>query len=153
MKEAIEAALSAIEQGKPAALATPVTTEGSIPTPRTARMLVHADGSIVGTVGGGSMEEEMRLKAKLVIEDRRPQFVHFSLTAESAADEGLLCGGSAKFVLEPILPDTPAEPFRKMLDLQPSESARQRARLSRWKQLGSEAGDRVKGRTGRQSRV
>ena len=49
-----EALLAAQEQGEPAALATVVSVEGSVPRHEGSKMLVRKDGSIVGTVGGGA---------------------------------------------------------------------------------------------------
>ncbi|NOY28290.1 MAG: XdhC family protein, partial [Oligoflexia bacterium] len=45
-----------MKQGSPAALVTVVGVRGSAPRHGGARMLVHLDGSIVGTVGGGAFE-------------------------------------------------------------------------------------------------
>ncbi|WP_407652411.1 XdhC family protein [Cohaesibacter marisflavi] len=42
------------EAGRPCALASIVTTNGSIPASDKAKMLVCADRTIVGTVGGGA---------------------------------------------------------------------------------------------------
>src|SRR5579859_7074973 len=50
------------EQGTPAALVTVVRCQGSTPAAPGAKMVVLADGTFVGTVGGGHLEQ-------LVIED------------------------------------------------------------------------------------
>ena len=50
------ALLDAQEQGIPAALATVVSVKGSVPRHEGSKMLVYADGTFVGTVGGGAME-------------------------------------------------------------------------------------------------
>ncbi|HET9886769.1 MAG TPA: XdhC family protein, partial [bacterium] len=44
--------------GQKCALATIVQVNGSIPSYESAKMLVRADGSIFGTVGGGCVEAE-----------------------------------------------------------------------------------------------
>ena len=49
-----EAVLSAQQESKPAALATVIETQGSVPRQAGSKMLVWPDGEIVGTVGGGT---------------------------------------------------------------------------------------------------
>ena len=44
------------KEGRHGALATIVNVRGSIPSFKTAKMLVRDDGSIVGTIGGGCVE-------------------------------------------------------------------------------------------------
>ncbi len=44
--------------GRRGAVATIVNVRGSIPSFKTAKMLVRDDGSIVGTIGGGCVEAE-----------------------------------------------------------------------------------------------
>jgi len=117
MKEILQAAVEAIEAQRPAALVTPVATAGSLPTPRNARMLVHEDGSIVGTVGGGRMEAEAQEAAAAVIQAQQPRLIRFSLTAQDVLGDGLLCGGQATFFVEPVLPTTPVETFVEMQEL------------------------------------
>jgi xanthine dehydrogenase accessory factor len=90
--------------GRKAALATIVNVEGSIPSFRSAKMLVREDGSIVGTIGGGCTEAEVWQTAKDVISSETPQMLDFNLGQEAAYDEGLICGGTLKVYVEPILP-------------------------------------------------
>jgi xanthine dehydrogenase accessory factor len=90
--------------GRKAALATIVNVEGSIPSFRSAKMLVREDGSIVGTIGGGCTEAEVWQTAKDVIASETPRMLDFNLGQEAAYDEGLICGGTLKVYVEPILP-------------------------------------------------
>src|SRR2546425_6847702 len=46
-------------EGRRGAVATIVNVRGSIPSFKTAKMLVRDDGSIVGTIGGGGVEAEV----------------------------------------------------------------------------------------------
>jgi len=102
LREVLEAALRAEGAGEPAALVTVVATEGSTPQKAGARMLVHADGQIVGTIGGGCLEAEMTWRARESIESRRAQLVSFDLTPEQAGEDGLVCGGRMQVFIEPI---------------------------------------------------
>ena len=109
MKEVIDAALSSLGDAPRAALVTPVAMSGSLPTGRDARMLVLRDGSSVGTVGGGRMEAATQEAALATLESGFPQLLGFSLLAQEALDDGLLCGGDATFFVEPIRAGTHAE--------------------------------------------
>ena len=102
MREVLEAALKAESGGERAALVTVVATEGSTPQKAGARMLVHADGRIVGTIGGGCLEAEMTWRAREAIEGRRPKLVSYDLTPDQAGEDGLVCGGRMQVFIEPI---------------------------------------------------
>ena len=52
------------------AVATIVNVRGSIPSFKTAKMLVRDDGSIVGTIGGGCVEAEVWQAAREVTHSR-----------------------------------------------------------------------------------
>ena len=104
MSEVLKAALEAEARGERAALVTVVATEGSTPQKAGARMLVHADGRIVGTIGGGCLEAEMTSRARAAIEGRKPRLVSYDLTPEQAGEDGLVCGGRMQVFIEPIEP-------------------------------------------------
>jgi xanthine dehydrogenase accessory factor len=102
MKDVLAAALAAEQAGEPAALVTVVSTQGSTPQKAGAKMVVYADGRIVGTIGGGCVEAEMTWRARQVIEARKPQLASYELTADMAGEDGLICGGRMEVFLEPI---------------------------------------------------
>jgi xanthine dehydrogenase accessory factor len=91
-------------EGKRAALATIVHTNGSIPSYESSRMLVREDGSIAGTIGGGCVEAEVWAAAKEVIRGESPRKMTFNLNHEANYDNGLICGGTLEIFVEPILP-------------------------------------------------
>jgi len=84
------------------ALATIVQATGSTPQCAGAKMLIRDDGSTVGTLGGGCIEENIRLLALLAIVDRSTKTVPFDLTE---SESGLVCGGQIIVFVEPVLPD------------------------------------------------
>jgi xanthine dehydrogenase accessory factor len=102
MREVLEAALRAEAAGEPAAMVTVVATTGSTPQKAGARMLVFADGRIVGTIGGGCLEAEMSWRARDVIGGRAPKLVSYDLTPDQAGEDGLVCGGRMQVFIEPI---------------------------------------------------
>jgi xanthine dehydrogenase accessory factor len=92
------------EQGRRGALATIINVRGSIPSFETAKMLVRDDGSIVGTIGGGCVEAEVRQAAKEVMQSEKPRTLKFDLNQNPKYDTGLVCGGSLEIFIEPVMP-------------------------------------------------
>jgi xanthine dehydrogenase accessory factor len=90
-------------EGEEAALVTIVSASGSTPREEGAKMLVRADGSILGTIGGGSLEAQIIKEAIKVIGQGKPKQLHTSLTAKEVEDKGMLCGGELEVFIEPIL--------------------------------------------------
>jgi len=103
VRDVLEAALRAEQDGEPAALVTVIATEGSTPQKAGAKMVVYPDGRIVGTIGGGCVEAEMTWRARQSIEARKPQVASYELTLDQAGEDGLICGGRMEVFIEPIL--------------------------------------------------
>jgi xanthine dehydrogenase accessory factor len=91
-------------EGRCGALATIVNVCGSIPSFRTAKMLVRDDGSIVGTIGGGCVEADVWQAAREIIESEKARTLTFNLNQDPKFDTGLVCGGTLEIFIEPILP-------------------------------------------------
>jgi len=91
-------------QGRRGAVATIVNVRGSIPSFRTAKMLVRDDGSIAGTIGGGCVEADVWQAAREVMESEKPRTLTFDLNQDPKYDTGLVCGGRLEVFIEPILP-------------------------------------------------
>ena len=90
--------------GQRGALATIVSTDGSIPSYESSRMLVREDGSIAGTVGGGCVEADVWAAAREVMHKEAPRKMVFHLNHNANYDNGLICGGTLEVFVEPILP-------------------------------------------------
>jgi len=90
-------------EGGEAALVTIVSAAGSTPREEGAKMLVKTDGSILGTIGGGSLESRVIEEAIKVIGQGKPKRLHISMTAKEVEAEGMLCGGEVEVFIEPIL--------------------------------------------------
>lgn len=86
--------------GLPFAMASIAESRGS--TPRTmARMLVRADGSALGTIGGGRVESLVIDDALSCIRDGRGGIRDYSLDGRDDGDSaGMLCGGSMKVFID-----------------------------------------------------
>jgi xanthine dehydrogenase accessory factor len=81
-----------------------VNVRGSIPSFKTAKMLVRDDGSIMGTIGGGCVEAEVWQAAREVMETEKPRTLTFNLNQDPKYDTGLVCGGTLDVFVEPVLP-------------------------------------------------
>ena len=92
-------------RGEKGALATLVRQIGSTPRKDSAKMLIREDGSFVGTVGGGCTEAEVWQAAQDVMATGKSRTLKFTLNQQDAARDGLVCGGTVEFFVEPILPD------------------------------------------------
>jgi xanthine dehydrogenase accessory factor len=91
-------------QGRRSALATIVNVRGSIPSVAAAKMLVRDDGSILGTIGGGCVENDVCRGAMEVMKDEKPRTFNFNLDQNPDDDTGLVCGGSLQVFVEPVIP-------------------------------------------------
>ena len=91
-------------QGRRSALATIVNVRGSAPSVTAAKMLVRDDGTILGTVGGGCMENDVRKGAMEVMMDEKPRTFNFNLDQLPDDDTGLVCGGALQVFVEPVIP-------------------------------------------------
>lgn len=100
--EVLAQALHCIETDIPAALVTVVGAQGSTPQRPGARMIVLADGTVTGTIGGGCVEAEMSRRARVAIETGRPVLTNYDLTPDQAGEEGLVCGGRMEVFIEPL---------------------------------------------------
>lgn len=99
----LDAMLAAQKAGEPVALATVVQARGSVPRHAGAKMLVHADGRSLGTIGGGEMESRVLEAAATVLANGRAELIDVSLVDPKRGDPGV-CGGEMEIFVEPILP-------------------------------------------------
>jgi xanthine dehydrogenase accessory factor len=97
----------------PAALATVARVRGSTPVPAGTKMLVGAEGRLLGTVGGGCVEAEVIAAALGAQSQRRPALLTHHLNADLAGDLGLSCGGTVDIFVEPLVAD---EAYIRALD-------------------------------------
>ena len=83
-------------------VATVAHTRGSTPQQRGAKMLFFQNGEVAGTVGGGCIEAEVWAEAKEALRSGKSQLQHFSLTADEASEEGMVCGGTMDIFVDVI---------------------------------------------------
>ena len=95
--------------GKRALMATVVRTWGSSPRPVGSIMALCEDGSVVGSVSGGCIEDDLVYRFTQAyaakepghqIPSGPPGFVKYGVTADEAHRFGLPCGGTLELLLE-----------------------------------------------------
>ncbi len=112
MEQVFREAVSQLKDGRPFVLATVVRTSGSTPQKAGAKLLVRADGSAVGTLGGGCVEGDIWFAARTRLKDGGGAEVRdYVLNEDLAAQDGLLCGGTMYFLIDPILNTDALLPF------------------------------------------
>jgi xanthine dehydrogenase accessory factor len=91
--------LEAIERHGGAAMVTVAAASGSVPREPGARMIVHPDGSFIGTIGGGTLEWQALALAQGMLgrtDGPRAELRRFALGPEL----GQCCGGRVDLLLE-----------------------------------------------------
>ena len=100
----VYAALAELEKNNQAgAVCTVVRSHGSTPRRMGSKMLVYADGTFIGTVGGGELESRVIAAAKQALADGKPRLLEYSMADPQRGDPGV-CGGQMEVFVEPVLP-------------------------------------------------
>jgi xanthine dehydrogenase accessory factor len=90
-----------LEEDETLAIATIVSTLGSTPREVGAKMVITASGEILGTVGGGCGEAEVRREAVQVIRSRKPAMVRVELMDDIESNSPAVCGGILNVFVDP----------------------------------------------------
>lgn len=113
----LESLVAGAEAGHPIALCVVVKTKGSAPQSPGAGMLVRADFSTLGTLGGGCVEAEVRQRAFQLLRHEQVALLDFNLDHDYGWDDGLLCGGQMWIAVMSVTSRTGLAPFRDALEL------------------------------------
>ena len=79
------------KEGRAFALASILATRGSMPRGASARMALLADGTWLGTIGGGRIEQQMQERCQRVLAGEEPNQLEWMTHAKTA----MACGGDA----------------------------------------------------------
>lgn len=91
--------LELVEKGVELALVTIIKSTGSTPRVTGAQMSVLKDGSIIGTIGGGAIENKVIELSLESIEKGESKSIYLPL-----ADEGMVCGGDIEVFIQVFKP-------------------------------------------------
>src|SRR4030095_11456526 len=102
MRDLLPALQSALRDRQPLVWCRLVETRGSTPQKAGATMLVFANGTQAGTLGGGCVEAEVKRRARAVLPGHTAEIATFQLDSDYGWDDGLICGGRMKVLIQPI---------------------------------------------------
>jgi xanthine dehydrogenase accessory factor len=100
MQQIIREMSNQVSGSEPFVLATVVTRNGSAPRSAGAKMLVRADGSITGSVGGGKLEAQVLELAAEVMKNHAAAVNEFHFTGKDASTMDMICGGRVEVLVE-----------------------------------------------------
>ena len=91
------------EQNTPFCCATIIEAKGSTPREVGAKMLILADGTTFGSIGGGCGENQARSAAlRCLLTEGKPEVVTVDLTSDFGTRGEDVCGGKMKIFVEPL---------------------------------------------------
>jgi xanthine dehydrogenase accessory factor len=103
MESVFRAAVEEARSGNEHVIATVIRTSGSTPQKSGAKLLVRKDGSGVGTLGGGCVEGDIWFAARQLLKrGGSAEMRDYELNEELAAQDGLVCGGTMYFLIDPV---------------------------------------------------
>ncbi len=120
MRQLLVTLTDSLDARRPCVLCSVVETRGSTPQKAGAAMLVFADGTQVGTLGGGCVEAEVKRKALATLVgdgSAKPDLLTFRLDDNYGWDDGLICGGRMDILADPVLASERADYFRRYRQL------------------------------------
>ncbi|WP_298202569.1 XdhC family aldehyde oxidoreductase maturation factor [Desulfosporosinus sp.] len=89
-----------LQKGESFAVVTILDNIGSAPRTTGAKMVVRADSSSVGTIGGGRLEADaIRLAMEMMI-SKQTMIQNFDLTGKDVAAMDMICGGKGKLLID-----------------------------------------------------
>jgi xanthine dehydrogenase accessory factor len=99
-RKVMRRAAELLDAGESFALCTVVVARGSVPGKVGAKMIVRADGSQLGTVGGAGLEEKVKDLGRRCIAERRTLTQKFELAFNRPGALDSLCGGAVEILVE-----------------------------------------------------
>ena len=96
----LEAAADKLRSGLRCALATVLARHGSTPSTPGQKLVLAADGTAVGTVGGGAVEREAMEALQAVVRGKSAH--HEVRTFKLGPELGMCCGGRVEILLESL---------------------------------------------------
>ena len=117
MQEVFHEAVNRLEKGESVVVATVIRTKGSTPQKPGAKLLVRQDGTGAGTLGGGCVEGDIWFAAKqLMQQGGEAEYREYELNEELAAEDGLVCGGTMYFLIDPVYTPEDYLPYAREID-------------------------------------
>ena len=99
-----QTACDLMARGQVFVLATIVRHKGATPRTAGSKMIVTREGRGIGTIGGGSLEAAVMIRATQLIKQEQSEVMHFDLSGDVITAKDMICGGSADVLLACVLP-------------------------------------------------
>ena len=101
--EVLKTCAAWIAAGRRCELVTVIKTWGSSPRPVGATLAICDDGTVVGSVSGGCIEDDLieHVRTHGIVR-ARPEIVSYGISADEAHRFGLPCGGTIELAIEPL---------------------------------------------------
>jgi xanthine dehydrogenase accessory factor len=101
--EVLKTSAAWIASGRRCELITVIKTWGSSPRPIGATLAICEDGTVIGSVSGGCIEDDLIARVRDEgIRRTTPEIVSYGITADEAHRFGLPCGGTIELSIEPL---------------------------------------------------
>ncbi|RFP14882.1 MULTISPECIES: XdhC family protein [unclassified Duganella] len=101
--EVLKTSAAWIAAGRRCELITVIKTWGSSPRPIGATLAICDDGTVIGSVSGGCIEDDLIARVRDEgIRRTVPEIVSYGITADEAHRFGLPCGGTIELAIEPL---------------------------------------------------
>ncbi|MEG6523750.1 XdhC family aldehyde oxidoreductase maturation factor [Desulfotomaculum sp. 1211_IL3151] len=100
MKKLYQEMLKLLEQGESFVQATILTQSGSAPRTAGAKMIMRADHSFLGTIGGGQVEAMVQKLAVEVFTSKQAVIREYNLAGGAAGQMDMICGGRLEVLVE-----------------------------------------------------
>lgn len=107
----LDAAVTRASSGQRAALCAIVATRGSTPQPAGTLLCVDETAQIVGTLGGGCVEADVRRRAHQLLAEQRSELLTFRLDGDFGFDDGMICGGNMDVAVSLLFSSADAAPL------------------------------------------
>jgi xanthine dehydrogenase accessory factor len=112
MRTVLRQMIEALERDRELMVCQVVETRGSTPQKAGSMMVVDPDGGQAGTLGGGCVENEVKMKAMPQFGGSAAALHSFILDHDYAWADGLICGGKMVVLTQPVRGQGPLAYFR-----------------------------------------
>jgi xanthine dehydrogenase accessory factor len=93
--------VSLLDDGTPCCVLLVLSAEGSTPREAAVRAVVEVDGTIHGTIGGGTVEARAQAAAVEACRTGVPAVLDIELTGDAVGDAEPVCGGRMRVLVDP----------------------------------------------------
>lgn len=119
MSTALKEIYTSLKNGRDLVVATIIDHRGSTPRTSGSKMIISADGSISGTIGGGVVEGDVIKLATQLFSTKGALIAHYDLSdSDHTAGMDLICGGRIQILLEHVpVSNTTRELYRSAVEM------------------------------------